>query len=638
MTIRLDPARLAQALGGDVHGDKVSAPGPGHSAIDRSLTVWIKPDAPDGFTVHSFTDDPIACRDYVRQRAGLPAFEPKRATRHASSFDQAAFMAAIASQRQDASKLNIVKTYDYTDANGELLYQVCRLEPKSFRQRRPNGSGWKWELGEKRVLYRLGELLQFPDATVFLCEGEKDADRVAELGHCATTVASGKWTPDCVAPLAGRDVWIIEDHDDAGRKRSADAVKHLHGVAKSVRIVRLPGLDKETNDVSKWLDADPGNAARLVDICATTPEVTEAPEATEATEAPEATETPKPDEAPLLIKSSAQFIAGHVPPDYVVVGVLVRRFLYSLTGQTGAGKTCVTLRLAASTALGAAFAGRVTKKCRVLYAAAENPEDVRMRWIALAQHMDFDPDAIEVYFTEGVFTISKMGDKLRSEAEALGGEFGLVVIDTGPAFFEGDDENSRTQMGAHARMMRSLINVVPGGPCVVVNCHPVKNATAENLLPAGGGTFLNEVDGNLTCAKNDSLTELHWQGKFRGPEFAPMNFLIKTVTHQDLKDSDGRLLPTVICECLTEQDRDDIAEAGRKAEDDVLALIDANPKASLADLARKMGWKLHSGEPARARAHRCVNNLKRDKLIKETRNGHRILTSEGKKVLESGDE
>ena len=42
------------------------------------------------------------------------------------------------------------------------------------------------------------ELLQYPDATVFICEGEKDADRVASLGHCATTVAGGKWTDDCV--------------------------------------------------------------------------------------------------------------------------------------------------------------------------------------------------------------------------------------------------------------------------------------------------------------------------------------------------------------------------------------------------------------------------------------------------------
>ena len=33
----------------------------------------------------------------------------------------------------------IVATYDYTDADGKLLYQVVRLEPKGFRQRRPNG-------------------------------------------------------------------------------------------------------------------------------------------------------------------------------------------------------------------------------------------------------------------------------------------------------------------------------------------------------------------------------------------------------------------------------------------------------------------------------------------------------------------
>jgi RecA-family ATPase len=92
-----------------------------------------------------------------------------------------------------------------------------------------------------------------------------------------------------------------------------------------------------------------------------------------------------------LIKSSAQFIADFVPPDYVVDGLLQRRFIYSFVGMTGSGKTSVALRLAASVALGIIFAGRQTEKCRVLYAAAENPDDVRMRWIALAQQMDFDP-------------------------------------------------------------------------------------------------------------------------------------------------------------------------------------------------------------------------------------------------------
>jgi hypothetical protein len=183
----------------------------------------------------------------------------------------------------------------------------------------------------------------------------------------------------------------------------------------------------------------------------------------------------------------------------------------------------------------------------VLYFAAENPTDVQMRWIALAQHMDFDVNDIEVYCVEGAFKISEAKDRLKAEAERFGGDFGFLIIDTSPAFYEGDDENNRKQQGCHAAMLRELISVIPGRPCVIANCHPTKNASPDNLLPAGGGNFLNAVDGNLTAAKTDSTTELHTQGKFRGVEFAPMHFLIKTVTHQDVKDSRGRLIPTVIC-------------------------------------------------------------------------------------------
>jgi hypothetical protein len=246
---------------------------------------------------------------------------------------------------------------------------------------------------------------------------------------------------------------------------------------------------------------------------------------------------------------------------------------------------------------------------------------------------DYTPSKIEVYFTEGTFKISQATARLRAEAEKRGGDFGLVIIDTGPAFFEGDDENSRTQMGAHARMLRNLINIIPGGPCVVVNCHPTKNAGPDNLLPAGGGTFLNEMDGNLTCAKNDSITEMHWQGKFRGPDFAPMHFLIKTVTHQDLKDSDGRLLPTVISEHISDQAQEDIAVAAQQDENAVLKFISENAKASQATIATALGWKLYNGEPNKMKAGRCAKTLIKAKLIKVTRAGHHKLTPEGQKVL-----
>ena len=39
---------------------------------------------------------------------------------------------------KEKSKRRIVATYDYTDENGTLLYQVVRYDPKDFRQRRPD--------------------------------------------------------------------------------------------------------------------------------------------------------------------------------------------------------------------------------------------------------------------------------------------------------------------------------------------------------------------------------------------------------------------------------------------------------------------------------------------------------------------
>jgi len=70
--------RAAQCLDGEVRGrNQVVCPGPGHSRHDRSLSVRFDPNSPEGFVVHSFAnDDPILCRDYVRQRLNLPEWKP----------------------------------------------------------------------------------------------------------------------------------------------------------------------------------------------------------------------------------------------------------------------------------------------------------------------------------------------------------------------------------------------------------------------------------------------------------------------------------------------------------------------------------------------------------------------------------
>ncbi len=77
----MTPAEVARALGGKVTGRNiVRAPGPGHSRDDDSLVVWVDPDAPDGFRCHPHSpkDDWKTCHDHVRQRLGLPKWEPQR--------------------------------------------------------------------------------------------------------------------------------------------------------------------------------------------------------------------------------------------------------------------------------------------------------------------------------------------------------------------------------------------------------------------------------------------------------------------------------------------------------------------------------------------------------------------------------
>ena len=74
----MNAARIARRLGGEASGrDTILCPGPGHSPKDRSLSVKFDPTAPDGFLTYSHAgDDWRECRDYVRERLGLPRWEP----------------------------------------------------------------------------------------------------------------------------------------------------------------------------------------------------------------------------------------------------------------------------------------------------------------------------------------------------------------------------------------------------------------------------------------------------------------------------------------------------------------------------------------------------------------------------------
>ena len=173
-------------------------------------------------------------------------------------------------------KRKVIAAYDYKDASGKLLFQVCRTADKRFFQRRPDGKGgWLNGLGGiQPVLYRLPEVLQAlkQGETIFIPEGEKDVDNLVRLGLAATTapMGAGKWRDYYSGWLKGANVVILPDNDEPGRKHAQQVAQSLHGKAKSIKILELPGLPPK-GDVSDWLAAG-GTKEELLRLAAEAPE------------------------------------------------------------------------------------------------------------------------------------------------------------------------------------------------------------------------------------------------------------------------------------------------------------------------------------------------------------------------------
>jgi len=149
----------------------------------------------------------------------------------------------------------LIARYPYRDPAGLALFEVVRYEPKRFEIISSAGNVVKGI--PNHILYRLPELLKTkPGDTVYYVQGEKDVERLRDLGMTATTNPGGcrvGWKQNYADAFRGRHVVILPDADGPGR-RLADAVaRGLRGVAASVLIVTLPGCHGP-DDVSDWLN------------------------------------------------------------------------------------------------------------------------------------------------------------------------------------------------------------------------------------------------------------------------------------------------------------------------------------------------------------------------------------------------
>ena len=370
--------------------------------------------------------------------------------------------------------------YDYTNLEGERIYQVIRYEPKTFRQRRIDNGQVVWNLqGVTPLPFRLDYFHNKP--LVFIVEGEKDVLNLEKLGVAATcnSGGSGKWTQEHSKYLKDKDVVILPDNDEPGQKHAREVQASLQGIAKSVKTLDLPGLLPK-QDSYDWLQShDIRDLMRIVERL----EVTK-------------------DNTPIKVLSMAEVIA--MPPTpWLIKDFVPEGSMAMIYGPPGSGKTFLALDMALHIAHGIEWHDKPTIQGSVMYIAGEGVGGLRKRLQAWHINKNLEPTAPLHIIPVAVGLLDeKEIDNLIATIQILATDIKMVVFDTVARCMTGD-ENSAQDMGM---AIKALDRIKQKFNCCVV---PIHHSGKDRDRGARGSTaMIGAVDVSLRVERQDKQLSL----------------------------------------------------------------------------------------------------------------------------------
>lgn len=468
----------------------------------------------------------------------------------------------------------LVATYDYVDAGGELVFQVVRYRRsgggKTFRQRRPDGrGGWLWSLGDvERPLFRLPRVLGAVAAgeVVWVVEGEKDVLTAEGLGLVATCNAGGaggegqrKWLREHSAVLAGAKVVVVADRDEVGCRHARVVAGELRAAGALVKLRVPPEPFKDLSDLVEGglgvddlerLPDDPGGSEGLLSEGGGVSELVAVCEIDPWTEFVDLLgrfdpDVPLEDRVRLSRKELDRLIphgvrnpgrtvdwVGFIDEvsedvyDWLIPGLIEREERVMIVAAEGVGKSVLARQVAILTGAGIhPFTYSRMVPVRTLFVDLENPERIirrasRQMVGSLRQMFDgrLDADAFLWTKPDGL-NVLNAGDRVLLE-ERLD-EFKPDLLVFGPLYKFYIDPGGRTSEAVAIEVASYLDYVRTTYRCALwIEHHAPLGASGSGreLRPMGSAVWLRWPEFGYSIAQDPTaVTREYVVGQWRGP-------------------------------------------------------------------------------------------------------------------------
>ena len=329
------------------------------------------------------------------------------------------------------------------------------------------------------------------DSHVIIVEGEKamkGGESIYKGDVCCHHGGVSNWQNCDWSKLKDRKAYIFPDNDEAGKKFAHELKEHLNDICESVDVIKIPRAFKDKDDLwdakvnEHWKSSE-----EFIDYCQSN-----------------------------IVRARVSFelipvgrmISDIRKPEWLINDVCEKESVIAIFGQAKAGKSFITVDMAACIALGKEWHGHKAHQAPVVYLAGEGIRNISRRFLAWSKINKADiHQAPLMISSRGARLLDDKDHQLLkdtiSATEDQHGDIGMIIVDTLARNFGGGNENSTEDMNAFIERIDDLKDTFKS--CISIVHHTGHNsgtrARGSSVLPAA-------VDAEYKVVRKDVSEEM----------------------------------------------------------------------------------------------------------------------------------